>query len=799
MKNLISALLLLTLFGTKSLFAQQYAVSGTVEAAAFPGKLHAAVTDAQGQAVADTAFSQPAFRIALPSPGIYAVVLKVEGYADVTRRISVTAGKPVAALGKIPLQTAVAMQDIVVTGGQAYISNSAGGFVYNVLADPDSKKLKMKEFFGKIPGIWVDPTKESMVYEDNRTYLILIDGKRHMMINSSKQYAMSLIQADYMKTIEVMDPAPPEWEGAADVVIDIRLAKELPNGIVGSLSSDISTQGRYGGFTDLTYKYFDLILNLNYALLGSDSPQLTNTLDRETSPEGVTRNYHSENTSYDYNQSHALALGASYDIDKKNSLSLSLSTKKSDASSWLLGSVENRLEATLLDGYRTRNNTRTATIPKLGGAFTYLRNIEGGRITLSYGLSNEATEVDYLSRQEYYSPDETVLTPLSTDNTSSRAHDANLMFTKTLAKKHNVTGSARYTNRRYDNLSLRESWDPDAQSYATLPDGLDYTQQVGGVQAAYSYRAGKLSLNAEVRGEYVSNQGRFTALQTTPLDYSEFNLLPRVTLNYMQKNTNRLFLSFVKRAMRPNLGYLNPFVDDSDPQNIVVGAPGLRSEQSYMLQGMYTAQLFRKKLRITPMVIAQYIDRAVERYKFVDENNVSTTTYRNLGHRMNYQARVSVIYSLNEKIRIGDSFIYRWNRFYSPGMPTRMNGGFLNNFDITVMPWKGGSLSGNIFVQAQPKEAQESKVSANASYNFNYAQTLLKNKLFLYVWVVEPFRDHSFVTTEMSGEGFRSTLVQERLGRSFSFGIRWTFGRLRDKVREAGTGISRDDLSRPTE
>ena len=98
----------------------------------------------------------------------------------------------------------------VVSAERSYVRTSAGGMIYDVKSDPDAKRMQIKEFMTKVPGISIDGTDGKLRYNHGRSYLILVNGKRNIMISNSRQYSMNLIKADYMRSIEILDPPPAE-------------------------------------------------------------------------------------------------------------------------------------------------------------------------------------------------------------------------------------------------------------------------------------------------------------------------------------------------------------------------------------------------------------------------------------------------------------------------------------------------------------------------------------------------------------------------------------------------------------
>jgi hypothetical protein len=72
------------------------------------------------------------------------------------------------------------------------------------------------------------------------------------------------------------------------------------------------------------------------------------------------------------------------------------------------------------------------------------------------------------------------------------------------------------------------------------------------------------------RVEHTSFSADFRTTGTSQAPRSYVSILPNASLNYtFRRDTTGLRLAYSRRITRPYIDYLNPFVDRSNPQNII--------------------------------------------------------------------------------------------------------------------------------------------------------------------------------------------------------------------------------------
>ena len=665
----------------------------------------------------------------------------------------------------------------VVSAERSYVRTSAGGMIYDVKSDPDEKRMQIKEFMTKVPGISIDGTDGKLRYNHGRSYLILVNGKRNIMISNSRQYSMNLIKADYMRSIEILDPPPAEYNGY-DIVINIVLDRDLPDGVVGYLGGSASLQERYNASADFTFKIGKFMTGLTYGYSYEEPRGTTYDYTREYYAEENTMTQVYSSESYHYATSHNLNFAASYDFTKKTSLTFSIGTdamKQSSFSSSHSYELDNGMEQNALD---ILNKTVSSDEPSVNVKLGFNHSIKDGSISVRYNLDNNEDRTDYY-RDGY-----------SWNTNTSLVNSATINFSKRFQKKHDITLIAKYIHRDYGNSSDRTFSDSGGYGWN---EGMDYIQQVAAIDGLYRFNSRHILLMARLKCEYTDNSGKFFQDEITPLKYSHFDFMPSFTAIYMTPGLQHISIMGMANAMRPGISQLNPYVDDSDPLNLRCGNPDLEPEIMYMTNIKFRQPLLQKRLSVTLSGGFSYIDNAIETFRTVNPDNTSITTYMNLGKRMNANASARISYN-NRTINASATATYNWNTAAGINGEKLKNRGLNGSISIDMNLWKSGVISLWGTVNSIPAGIQDTKISADINYGFSFTQSIVKNKLSASISVSDPFRGTVRTRSTASGNNFVMNSVSERLGRNITLRIRWNFGKLRDRMKRQG-GIA-DDLER---
>jgi hypothetical protein len=363
-----------------------------------------------------------------------------------------------------------------------------------------------------------------------------------------------------------------------------------------------------------------------------------------------------------------------------------------------------------------------------------------------------------------------------------------------------IEANGSYVRREYSNASEFEFWNYDSQNLETYrfrQEGLNYTQYIYRVYGRYNYRRKNYSVNFRLSAEQMINKGVFLSTENSKLDYNEINIFPSLRVLYRTKHGYSIAAGYNTRTLRPNINYLNPFKDDSDPKNIMMGNPELRAEYAHNFN-LSVRKFFGNNLIVELLSSAEYINNAIERITTIDNQNISTTTYENISNKEDYFAQISFM-----MIPLSRFSFYSLGMLYHTkytntvtGMKNNMTGfGYSGNFSVTL--FKSTRFGGSVNVSPQMSSVQTQKVNYYHSFRFSLSQTLVKDKLFLTLSLNEPFSRHRYISNTIGDNLFHMTTKKEVLGRLFGFSLRWNFGHLKDNSFIHDSESIPSDLSRP--
>lgn len=739
------------------------------------------------------------FSLTVKHPGNYMMKFEAMGYG--TDTLSVNVSELVTDIGVIALEEGQQLSGVIVSAQKLIMKQEIDKLIYDVTKDPEAKRLKMADIMKKIPFMTINGLDGKLKYIDNKISKILINGKPNDMISGSRQFPMHLIKGDVMKNIEIILPGTKDNPGDKPI-ININLARELPNGYSAEFSANGNTQNLIDGTIDVITKMGDLYLSVNYGMNYQNRPKLESYTTKENfNEDAIIYLQNNKSTTWGHIASQKLGIGASYGITKKDKISLSLSTNKSLSKNYVNSLSKDYNHNDVLIGYHNSNSiNRSNSTPKINGSFNYRHTMaDRSFISASYYLTNDFNNSDYSMFTSNYGS----IKPnhqITTGENSTLDQSATFLFSKRYGNKHFIEANANYTNRQYSNSSEIELWNYDNQSlenYSFNQDGLEYNQHVYRASGRYNLLLKKLSLNLNLSTERMINKGLFISTQNSKLDYNELNLFPSISLVYRTKHRYKVGIKYKTRTLRPNINYLNPYINNSDPKNIIMGNPNLKAEYAHNIE-FTVDKLFGNSTMLSFFSSAEFINNAIEKVTTIDNNSISTTTYENIDKRESYFARVSLFMSLLRRITIANSVRVRYAKYSNSltGMQSNTTGfGYWGTFSVKLS--KTSNIEGSVNVSPQNDLAQTKEVKYATSFDLNFYQTIVKDKLFLTLSVEDPHKKHRFISNTIGNNSFNMTTSRERAGRVFGFRLLWNFGRLKDKGSMQGDNFEPSDLSRP--
>ncbi|WP_422388755.1 outer membrane beta-barrel family protein [Hymenobacter cyanobacteriorum] len=319
-----------------------------------------------------------------------------------------------------------------------------------------------------------------------------------------------------------------------------------------------------------------------------------------------------------------------------------------------------------------------------------------------------------------------------------------------------------------------------------------YNQDVQAGYATYTNKLSKqltVSLGGRLERTALSASFRTTGSELAPRSY--LTLLPNGNAQYAFSDNNSVRAAYSRRITRPYIDYLNPFVDRSDPKNLVYGNPDLDPEltDSYELS-------FNTNGKAGSLNIAASMRRtgnAIEAIRLgPDANGITRQTYQNVAANAYYQLNFygSAKPAKGWDISGGPDIQYIVRRSPALGIERR---GFTAsmNFNTSYKLPKDFTLQGFMF-GSLPSPDLQGRGSANLYYQLGAKKTFLKGKADAVLNFAAPFNNYWLYRNTTDTPAFAETNLNYAYQRSFRFALSYRFGQAQQTKQRKS--ISNDDV-----
>ncbi len=295
------------------------------------------------------------------------------------------------------------------------------------------------------------------------------------------------------------------------------------------------------------------------------------------------------------------------------------------------------------------------------------------------------------------------------------------------------------------------------------------------------------------RGEYTQQEIHFMGSQLdTIVQTNFFDLVPSVTLSYQLGMTRTLRGGYNMRISRPGIWYLNPYVNDVDPNNISYGNPNLDAEKQHNFNINYGA--FSQKLNFNVTLSYAFARNAVTGYSFI-ENGVTHNTYANIGKNQTVGTNLYVSWTptqvvrtyLNGGINYTDIRSTEKSELRNSGFSGRAFGGLTFTFPGDFRVGANGGLFLNR-IQLQTKQ------SPFYFYSFSLMKSFLNKKLDLSLNLQDVLSKNRKISSTTTGEGFWQENIFHYPMRSIRLSVSYRFGELKASMKKVQRTISNEDL-----
>ena len=796
-------LLLMSFLFTLTTLAQSISVNGKLVSSDNNGLPYATISIAEGSspnvsvkklaAKEDGTFSTSLEKLE------YLLTFNFVGMDEIVESIDLTQTDKAFDMGVISMkESSTELEELSVTAQRPLVKVEIDKLTYSAKDDPESSTSNVLDLLRKVPLITVDGEDEIQL-KGSSNFKIYLNGKPSNMVSNNPSQVLKSMPANSVKDVEVItDPgAKYDAEGVGGI-INIVTDKRVDDGYSGSVGANGDTFGGYGGNAYLSTKYGKFGFSGNAGYFYHDRPESESNYTREEFNPSPLNRLIQNGTSESNGGGLFLSGTMSYEPDTLNLFNISASRFGGEFKS--LSSMVASSEGIRPYSYNTNSNS----IGNFGGmnvSADYQRSFKkkGELLTLSYRLEKNPNDSEFESEYDnveggfYY---ESGYKLRSSNDAVGQEHTTQIDYVNPLNENHSIEAGLKYIFR--DNSSRGNHTYFDVVDGVWYPDldrknDLDHKQNITSGYLGYGYKTGKIGFKVGLRGEQTNQKIVFISSTTDSVRTKFFDMIPSATVSYQLGMTQNIKAGYNMRISRPGIWYLNPYINDMDPNNISYGNPNLESEQQHNLNINYGT--FTQKINFNATLTYSFAQNAVTSISFIDENGVTNNTYANVGKNQtigtniyaSWTPTVSIRTYINGGMNYTDIRSNDESGLSNSGFSGRAFGGITYTLPLDIRLGANGGLFMNR-IQLQTVQ------SPFYYYSFSLMKSFLDKKLDLALNVQDIFSKYREISSTTTGVGFKQKSINMNPVRNLRLSVTYRFGNLKSSMKRVQRTITNEDV-----
>jgi outer membrane receptor protein involved in Fe transport len=658
--------------------------------------------------------------------GRYKLVVQFIGYHKYEKdSVAVFMANPEFTVGIIKLKPSTTkLNEVEVVAEKSVFENKIDRKVYNVEKDIVNQGGSASDVLQNVPSVSIDMDGKVSL-RGSESVTILIDGRPSGLTSDNRGDILKQIPANTIESIELITNPSAKYdpEGMSGI-INIVLKKNKLDGMNGTATVSAGTGNKYTGSINANYRSRKYNTFVNYSFrhnqrTGSGYNNRTNNYVKEND-DSSTKYLNAHNDNINKNDAHVIRLGGDWYMDDRNTLSLTtlLNTRTSNSLENNWSESLNR-NSTFLQNFNNHRD-RTENGYNMDLALNYKKIFTKPKQELtfetSYGDADERNTNHY--EKQYYDNSENAINtpPIGLKNQDSRSFNGTYIFqsdyTQPVGKDGKFEAGVKSTIRNVNTNFYSESYNDSTKQYVAEPklaNDFNYNDQVLAGYSTFSNTVKKFGYQVGLRVEQTYVAGT-EFISGNSFNKNYFNFFPSFHSTYKLPKMQEVSFSFSRRINRPNMRFLNPFVDYSDPYNLNQGNPKLNPEYTNSYEIGYSKNTLLNNYNVN--VYYRRSTGMIQRISSFDANtNVKIVTFTNLNTGDFYGAELMM---RNQVIK-GWNIITTGNLFQST-----ING----NTDQGAVTSSGFSYFARIMSNTKIK-----KVDVQVAFNYMGPMVALQGKM----------------------------------------------------------------------
>lgn len=750
-----------------------------------------AVTDNKGK-----------FQEKINGSGEFILTISSIGKNTVVKEYAVKAGDKEVDLGTLFTEDATnELGTVEVVAQKPLVKVDLDKIEYNIEDDPDSKTNSVLEMLRKVPLVTVDGEDKIQV-NGSSNFKVHVNGKPNSMMSNNPTEVLKSMPANTIKHIEVITNPGPKYdaEGVGGILNIVTVGSGF-EGYTVTLTGNATNRGGGGSVYGTVQKgKFTVTGNYNYNL----NNQPRNYTDSERiDAEGnklVNNTWTKSKGNYQYGN-----LEASYEVDTLRLISMSFGLWGGGNESYGQGIADYRSMAssstTPLYRYNRLNDGESDWF-SIRGNIDYQRSfkLKGRMLTFSYRINTQPQTSDNYTTYENIDGTQEWLALLRLEKqradseTNTTEHTFQADYTTPIGEYHTIETGVKYISR--NNTSDTKYYRGDN---ALLDNDLsvDYkhANDIFAAYGGYALRYKKFSGRAGLRYEHTSQDVKYAGDEDRNFSTSFNDPVPSASIGYKLGDTRNIRLAYNMRIWRPNIHFLNPYVDVTNPTNIRYGNPNLESEKNHGFNLSFSN--FTQKFNINLSLRHSFTNNWIEQYSFLDENEIMHTTYMNIGKFRSSGMSAYINWNASPKTRVYINMNGSYNYFGVPAMDGREE---MKNHGWQMFAYGGAQHTFPLDIRVSlnlmgstPQVSLQGDGWRFFDYGININKSFLDKRLTVSAFGNNLFNKYTTNTQTINGFNFDQTTDYRYSRQRFGVSVSYRIGELKAQVKKAARSINNDD------
>lgn len=623
------------------------------------------------------------------------------------------------------------LEEVVVTASKPLIQTSADKTTYNMDEDPSAQTATVIDALRKVPMVTVD-ADGNIKLKGEGNFKIYMNGKPNPALSANYKEILRAMPASAVKKVEVITEPGAKYdaEGVGGIINIVTESSSRLNGWTATINATGSNHNVGGGVNALL-KLDKVSMNLNY----NHSYNMNNGIRQQS-----TTTYLNDPISHRYLIGGKMNVNNNFDFGSFQASwepnSQNLFTANANLFSYDVP-INTLLSYEMFDtqgqrrwSYKSHTDIKMSNLSYTVGANWQhnFRTPEHNIVLLyQYNRANSKEDRTYIY-EDYEDYPYTIPASRQEQRYPDNEHTFQLDYTLPFLQKHTFETGAKYILRRnYGDTYRYDS--PDGNDWIVNEEAsvsMKQHQDVGALYAAYTGQYGSWILKGGMRYEHARLSSKFRTPGYENFSQDLNDLVPNFMVAYTLPDYSSLRLSYQMRITRPALEQLNPYRKEDSPLHVSYGNPELISQKANNVSLTYSNFTLPVQLNLT--LGYNYTDKMILQYQFLGSDNVSYTTYGNLGHCNQGSMFAYIAYPITNAMKLSANVGCNYTDYKSGPVNVHNHGwGWNAGGDFSYqMPW---DLELNVFGGAGNNGVSfQGKSSVWSYHGLGIAKSMLAEK-----------------------------------------------------------------------